>query len=144
MTRSMIRRGAAVAAVAATLVVAYGSTDAAAPKGKTRAAETKYLMKGIAVANCGALGKAFKEAAPTDDAGWDTLVCHASLLNELSYVLMDDGRCPSKTWADASKLLREQSGAVLAALEAKNFTGAQDAFKLMTGACAACHKEHKK
>lgn len=143
MTRSICRLAAMTAVVIAAVVVLH-SSHAAAPKGKTRAAETKYLMKGIAGSNCGALGKAFKEAAPVDDAGWETLACHASLLNELSYVLMDDGRCPDKTWADASKSLREQSAAVLAAVQAKKFDDAQSAFKLMTGACGACHKEHKK
>jgi hypothetical protein len=34
--------------------------------------------------------------------------------------------------------------AVLTAVDAKDFGDIQTAFKSMTGACAACHKEYKK
>ena len=111
-------------------------------KGKDRAAETKYLMRGVVSAHCGSIGALLKKG-PSDDKAWDTLACHASILNEMSYTLMDDGRCPDKVWAGASKSLRESSAKVLEAAKAKNLEDAQTAFKGVTGACAACHSEHK-
>lgn len=133
------------------LLVAFGSAitlfpaaEGAVTQGKSRPAETKYLMRGAVQPNCAAIGKMFKEAAPADEKAWETLACHASLLNELGYVLMDDGRCPDKTWAEAAKTLKDESAKVLAAAKAKNLDEAQASFKAMTGACAACHKAHKK
>lgn len=112
-------------------------------KGKTRAATTKQLMGGLVKPNCAGIGEGLK-AAPTDDKGWADLATKAALLNEASYLLMDDGRCPDKAWADAAKELREGSVAVLAKVEAKDFDGAKEAFKGVTGSCASCHKAHKK
>ncbi|MBX7166067.1 MAG: hypothetical protein K1X74_06930 [Pirellulales bacterium] len=112
-------------------------------QGKTRAAKTKQLMKGLVAANCGPLGEGLK-AAPTDDKGWEDLALKAALLNEAGYLLMDDGRCPDGDWAGAAKTLQEGSAAVLAKLDAKDAAGAQEAFKAMTQACGACHKAHKK
>jgi cytochrome c556 len=112
-------------------------------KGKTRAAETKYLMRGVNQPNCAALAGLLKDKGPVDDKAWDTAACHASILNEMSYLLMDDGRCPDKDWAGAAKQLREGSAQVLEAARAKNLADAQAAFKTVTGACASCHKAHK-
>lgn len=130
-------------ALVATAVV-FDSAGGAVTQGKSRPAETKYLMRGVVQPNCAAIGKILKEGAPADDKAWDTLACHASLLNEMGHVLMDDGRCPDKAWAEANKTLKEESAKVLAAAKAKNAEEAQTAFKAMTGACAACHKAHKK
>jgi cytochrome c556 len=118
--------------------------EAQKTKGKTRPAETKYLMRGINQPHCAAIGGLLKDKGPADDKAWDTLACHASILNELSYVLMDDGRCPDKDWLGAAKDLRESTARVLDAARAKNLTDAQTAFKGVTGACATCHKAHKK
>lgn len=121
------------------------SIEAAAQvkQGKTRLAKTKQLMKGLVAANCGALGDGLK-TTPADDKGWDELAINAALLNEASYLLMDDGRCPDDAWANAATHLREGSATVLAKLDAHDATGAQEAFKVMTQACGACHKVHKK
>lgn len=112
-------------------------------KGKTRPLTTKQLMSGLVKPQCGDLGEALK-TAPTDDKGWEALATRAALLNEASYILMDDGRCPDGDWAAASKTLREGTEAVLARIEAKDAAGAQEAFKGATASCAACHKVHKK
>lgn len=131
--------------IALTLVVAIGAMQAVAQvkQGKTRPAKTKQLMKGLVAANCGALGEALK-TAPADDAAWEDLALKAALLNEASYLLMDDGRCPDGDWSAAATTLREGSAAVLAKVEAKDAAGAGEAFKAMTQACGACHKAHKK
>ncbi len=126
------------------LVSLGGSALAQKTKGKTRAAATKYLMRGIQQAHCKGLGDLLKDSGPTDDKGWDTAACHASCLNEMSYLLMDDDRCPDKVWAGAAKDLREASAAVLAAVEKKDPEGSQAAFKSVIGSCGTCHKAHKK
>lgn len=131
------------AAMGMSLVMVAPSALAQKTKGKSRAAATKYLMRGIQQPNCKGLADLLKDSGPADDKAWETAACHASCLNEMSYLLMDDGRCPDGTWAGATKELREGSAAVLAATEKKDLDGAQAAFKTVTGACAACHKAHK-
>lgn len=109
-------------------------------KGKTRAAATKQLMKGLVAANCGDLKKAL-EAGEVD---WPTIELKAALLNESGYLLMDDGRCPDGEWAKAAKALREQSATLLEQAQAKDLAGAQSTFKELTAqSCAVCHKAHK-
>ena len=112
-------------------------------KGKSRPAATKYLMRGIVRPNCADLGKLLKDG-PADEESWDTAACHAACLNEMSFALMDDGRCPDGVWATAAKTtLREGTEAVLAAVEAKDLDAANAAFKKITSSCASCHKAHK-
>lgn len=132
------------------LVVALGlmmlglSTAAFAQKtkGKTQPAETKYLMRGVTQPNCAGVGKLLKDG-PSDDQTWDALACNAAVLNEMSYVLMNDGRCPDGTWAAAAKELRAGSAAVLEAAQQKDAEAAKTAFKQVTASCAACHTAHK-
>jgi hypothetical protein len=113
-------------------------------KGKTRLLETKQLMSAVVKLHCGGIKKGL-EAAPADDKAWAELATSAALLNEASYVLMDDGRCPDGAWAEAAtKLLRDGSAKVHAAVAAKDFEGAKKAFGDMTKACEGCHKAHKK
>jgi cytochrome c556 len=130
--------GLGVALLATQLPAAAQKTQ-----GKTRPAPTKVLMKGIVFPNCSAIGKALKGTGPADDKAWEQLALNATLLNEMSYVIMDDGRCPDKVWAGAAKTLRECSTKVLDAAKAKNVEGVQTAFKGLIGACATCHKAHK-
>ncbi|MBP88637.1 MAG: hypothetical protein CMJ64_18305 [Planctomycetaceae bacterium] len=112
-------------------------------KGKTRPLLTKQLMGGLVQPNCKDLGAGLKKA-PADDKAWAALATKAALLNEASYILMADGRCPDGVWAGATKTLQECSDVVLKKIEAKDAEGAQGAFQAMTKACAACHKAHKK
>ena len=138
----MIVAGLAVLAIG--VVIVGTSASAQVKKGKTRSAATKYLMRGIMQPNCAGLGALLKGDGPADDKAWDTAACHASCLNEMSYLLMDDGRCPDAVWAGAAKTtLREGSAETLAACEQKDLEGANAAFKKMTQACAACHTAHK-
>ena len=134
---------AVASAVVFGLTVLGGSAVAQKTKGKTRAAATKYLMRGIQQPTCKGLGDLLKEAGPSDDKAWDTAACYASCLNEMSYLLMDDGRCPDGVWAGATKDLREGSAGVIEAAGKKDLDAAREAFKKVTGACGACHKAHK-
>jgi cytochrome c556 len=119
-----------------------GAAQAQKIKGKTRLAETKDLMRGINQPNCAALAKILKEG-PADDKAWQQATLHASLLNEMGHVLMDDGRCPDKEWAGAAKTLRECSAKVVEASKDKDVATARTAFQKLTTACATCHKAHK-
>jgi hypothetical protein len=122
---------------------AVETAEAQKTKGKTRPAETKFLMRGVNQPNCKALADLLKDKGPADDKAWETATCHATILNEMSFVLMDDGRCPDKDWAGAAKALREGSAKVVEAAKAKNAADAQAAFKNVTAACADCHKVHR-
>jgi cytochrome c556 len=112
-------------------------------KGKTRLAATKYLMTCINQPNCAGLAGLLKDPGPADAKAWDSAIAQASVLNEMSYVLMEDDRCPDAVWAGAAKNLREGSAKVVAALEQKDLKGANEAFATVTGACGTCHKAHK-
>ena len=101
-----------VAGVAVALTLVAAVADAQVKKGKTRPATTKQLMGGIVQPHCAAIGEAVKQA-PADDAAWEKVATHAAVLNEISYTLMDDGRCPDADWANASTILRTASDAVL-------------------------------
>jgi len=128
----------------AVALLANSTVRAQVTKGQTRPMLTKQLMKGIVAPNCGALKKAL-DAQPADDDAWEAIALHAALLNEASYTLMVDGRCPDGTWATAAtQTLRQGSADVLAAVEEKDLEAANTAFGNMTQACAACHEAHKK
>jgi cytochrome c556 len=132
------------AAIVTGLMGLSGTWAAQKTKGKSRAAATKYLMRGIMFPNCKGLGDLLKEAGPADEKAWDTAACHASCLNEMSHLLMDDGRCPDSVWAGAaSKELREGTAAVLEAVEKKDVKATREAFQKVTAACSACHDAHK-
>lgn len=138
----MIVAGLAITALG--IFILGANASAQVKKGKTRPAETKYLMRGIVQPNCASLGKMLKGDGPTTDKEWDAAACHAACLNEASFLLMSDGRCPDGKWAAAAKTtLREGSAATLAACEKKDLKAASAAFKKMTQSCAACHKAHK-
>jgi cytochrome c556 len=130
--------------ISAGLLLAGGSVSAQKTKGKTRPAVTKYIMAGISKPHCSALGEQFKDSGPADAKAWDTAACHAACLTELSYLLMDDGRCPDSFWAEGARQLREGSTAVLRAAAAKDNSAAKAAFKTLTQGCATCHKAHRK
>ncbi len=108
-------------------------------KGETRPLKTKTLMGKVVGPNCGAASKALK----ADEIDWEALAANAELLNECGHILMADGRCPDKTWAEAAKTLQGCSDVLSKKIAAKDAEGAQKAFKAMTAACGACHKAHK-
>ncbi len=132
-----------VAGVAVALTLVAAVADAQVKKGKARPATTKQLMSGIVQPHCAAIGEAVKQA-PADDAAWEKVATHAAVLNEISYTLMDDGRCPDADWANASTILRTASDAVLVKALAKDHAGVAAEFAKLTESCGTCHKAHKK
>lgn len=114
--------------------------EAQKTKGKTRAASTKHLMKGLVASNCGAL----KKDLDAETLDWNEITLHAAMLNEAGHLLMDDGRCPDGEWAKAAKALQAQSAAVLAAAEKDDAATAKAAFGELTAqSCKVCHAAHK-
>src|SRR5262245_24778875 len=124
-------------------LLAVGFVSAQVKKGKTRPMKTAQCMKGVMKPNCDALKKGL-EAGPATDEAWEALALYSALLNEVSYLLMEDGRCPDAVWADAaSKTLRQGSADVLKAVEGKDLAAAKTAFGSMTKSCKACHDVHR-
>jgi cytochrome c556 len=129
--------------VVALLGAAAGVAQAQVKKGKSRPMATAQFMKQVVKPQCEALKKGL-DGGPASAEAWATLAAQAAVLNEASYLLMDDGRCPDGVWAEAaSKVLRQGSADVLSAAESKDLAAAKDAFGRMTKACGACHDKHK-
>ena len=113
-------------------------------KGKTRPLMTKQWMKGVIEPHCKAIKKGL-EANLLEDKAWKKLAVNAAVLNESSYVLMADGRCPDRVWATAaSETLRIGSTELLKAIESKDIEATKSAFSQVTKSCGACHEAHKK
>lgn len=130
-------------ALCAVLFGAVFMSSAQVKKGKSRIMKTSQFMSGVVKPNCGAIKKGL-EAGPADDDAWADIAMQAAILNEASYNLMEDGRCPDGTWAGAvNKKLREGSSQIVAAADAKDLEAAQAGFKLMTQSCKECHDAHK-
>jgi cytochrome c556 len=140
MIESGSRRLAIVAVLFGALLV---PVQAQVSQGKKRPAKTAFLMRGVTKPHCAAVGDLLKDAGPADDKAWETLACHASILNEMGHGLMDDGRCPDGVWAGATKELREGGAALIAAAEKKDVEGARTGFKTVTASCKSCHDAHK-
>ena len=142
MNRSRLSQLSALLAI---LAVGYATSIGIAQvkQGKARPAKTGALMKGIVKPHCGDLKKAL-DNPPANDEAWEAIVVHATALNEISYALMEDGRCPDGVWADATtKQLRVGSADLLRAAEAKDHAAAKKAFGVLGQSCKACHDKHK-
>ena len=64
-----------------------------------------------------------------EDKDWNKLAVNAAVLNESSYVLIADGRCPDGVWATAaSETLRVGSTELLKAIESKDIEAAKSVF----------------
>ncbi|GAB4153931.1 MAG: hypothetical protein Tsb009_30450 [Planctomycetaceae bacterium] len=133
---------AAAVACAGLLLGTTASAEKGKPgKKKKRAASVEQLMEGVVVVHCKALGKELNSEKPN----WKHVKLHAAMLNESGHNLMDDGRCPSKEWAAASKILQKCSVVIIDHAKKEDLAGAKSAFKVLTTkGCAACHKKHKK
>ncbi len=145
----MRRLATATALVAALVLTASVALDRAQgqdkpkKKGPPRVASVHAIMEGIVFPNCKALGAGLKKSDLDEDALHE-LADNAALLNEAGFILMQNKRCPSKTWAQAAARLRRCSAVVHEKLEAKDVDAARKAFQAMTKACKMCHDAHKK
>lgn len=112
-------------------------------KGKTRPLETKVWMKTVNGPHCSSAAKMLK-AGPADDKEWAELQTHGQMLAEAGHVLMADGRCPDKVWADAAKQLQDGGAALATAAAAKNVDEARTALNnSVLVSCKGCHSVHR-
>lgn len=141
--RNILRNPLPLLLGAALSLAVAGVAQAQVKQGKTRALKTSQLMKAVVKPHCDALKKGL-DSEPSNEEAWNGLAANAAVLNEVSYLLMDDGRCPDGVWADAAtKALRDGSAGLLKAIEAKDTAAAKSAFGAMTKSCGGCHEKHK-
>ena len=120
------------------------STIAQVKKGKTRPLTIEQLMAAIVKPHMTALKKGLVDSKPASDEDWEKLALSVSLLNESSFIMMEDGRCPDQVWADACvKDLREGSASAAAAIAKKDVDAALAGVKQLSASCKACHTKHK-
>jgi len=112
-------------------------------KGGKRPLQTSTVMKSLTKPNCNAI-RDLLEKEPKTSEDWDKLIEHSELLSEVSFILMDDGRCPDYIWEGAAALtLRNCAKAIIAASEKRNIVVARGAFEKLTESCTSCHDAHK-
>jgi cytochrome c556 len=134
---------AVVASVAAVVALAGGSI-AQVKAGKSRPLTTKQLMSGHVKPHVVALSDLLKGDGPADDAAWANAATHLALLNETSYTMMDDGRCPAQDWADACMMMRKGSATAIEKIAAKDLAGTREGVGTIMASCAACHSVYHK
>jgi len=142
MHNSSLRIGMALG-LACALLAGADLTLAQVKQGKSRPLKTSQLMEGLIKPNYDTAKKVLKGKMKRKKE-WAQLAMHAALLNEASYILMDDGRCPDAVWADAaSKTLRSGTEDLLKAIAAQDLAAAQAACSGLSKSCKACHDKHK-
>ena len=125
---------------AATLATATAQVE----KGKSRPMLTEQFMEGSIKPHATGIKKGL-EAGPSTDEAWKELAVHAAILNEGSYVLMEDGRCPDSVCANAAtKTMRNGSESLIKAIDHKDLEAARKAFGELSKSCKECHEKHKK
>lgn len=111
-------------------------------KGKTRPLTTAQMMAGLVKPKFVELKEGLaKDELSEDD--WKAFAAHAALLNESSYIMMADERCPDDIWEQGVKILRKSSDEVLAKIAKKDAAGALKAMDNVQLSCKTCHTEHK-
>ncbi len=110
--------------------------------GKTRPAKTGTLMKVLHRPALDRIEQGLKASSP-NEAGWEAIYEQAAILNEMSFVLMDDGRCPDKIWGEACGKMREGSWAIMVATDRKDVKASRAGAGIVKAACGSCHRTHK-
>lgn len=113
-------------------------------KGKSRPMTTAQLMSGLVKPQLVSVqGHVAEDKTPEGEDGWKALTTSLALLNESSYTMMEDDRCPDKIWADACEILRKATETGLQQAAKKNAAGVRESIAGITASCKACHTEHK-
>lgn len=128
--------------VACTLIASLALPGNAQKKGKTRPLTTSQMMAGLIKPQLTALKEGL-EAGPKDDDAWKAVATNAALLNESSYLMMDDGRCPDKIWSESCVMLKDATTGILKQVDAKNSAAALAGVDGVIASCKHCHAEHK-
>ena len=131
------------AGVLVMLVAACAKAVAARPhKGKSRLATTQQLMDGMVHPNYLAIERATKESR-VDPVAWRALANNAALLNEASYLIVDDDRSLGADWDKAARQLRTGSAELLVKIAARDKTEMESVLKVTAKACNDCHTAHR-
>ena len=128
--------------VACAVVASLALPGNAQKKGKTRPLTTSQMMAGLIKPQLTSLKESL-EAGPKDADAWKSVATSAALLNESAYLMMDDGRCPDKTWSDACVMLKDATVDILKQVDAKNGKAALVGVDGVIASCKHCHAEHK-
>lgn len=113
-------------------------------KGKTRPLTTAQMMSGLVKPQLVALKGLVEEGKKVDgEEGWKAVSTSIALLNESGHMMMEDGRCPDKIWADACKVLREATEEGLKKAAQKDVDGVRASLEGVLASCKGCHAEHK-
>tara|TARA_R110002072_G_scaffold99008_1_gene217988 strand:+ start:112969 stop:113472 length:504 start_codon:yes stop_codon:yes gene_type:complete len=135
---------AAIIALSGLAFTFLSSTVTAQKKGKSRPMTTAQLMSGLVKPHLVAVqGHVAEEKTPEGEDSWKTLTTSIALLNESSYTMMEDDRCPDKVWADACEILRKATESGLKSAAKQDAAGVRASIEGITASCKACHTEHK-
>ncbi|MBI1310916.1 hypothetical protein GC176_06370 [bacterium] len=131
-----------LALIACAVVASLTLPGNAQKKGRTRPLTTSQTMAGLIKPQLTILKEGL-EAEPKDEDAWKAIATSAALLNESSYLMMDDGRCPDKVWSEGCVMLETATKDILKQVDAKNATAALAGVEGVVASCKHCHAEHK-
>ena len=131
-----------ICGLAGAVVCSLALTGSAQKQGKSRPLTSSQLMAGLVKPQFVSLKESL-EAGPEGEDAWKAVATSAALLNESAHVMLADGRCPDKIWADAVKVLDGASLKVLDRIKEQDAAGALAAFAGIQESCKQCHAEHK-
>jgi cytochrome c556 len=107
-----------------------------------RLASIKHLMQGLVLPHFTTLEEAVK-TPPEKVTDWQRLESSAVLLNEASFMLLDEERAPDAVWEKAVLKLRVGSVQAFEAVQRKDVDGLPVALKAVSTACIDCHAAHR-
>ena len=127
-------------------VASLGATHEARSQrpGEPRVAKIQHIMAGIQQPGMQRLQRGIRGSGPADDEGWGLIGLHSALMNEVSFMLMQNDRSKDAVWAKAAADLRAASAAVNAAAGKKDLATVREGVQAMGGACKSCHDVHRK
>lgn len=135
---------AGIIALAGLAFTLSSSQVTAQKKGESRPMTTAQLMSGLVKPQLGSIkGHVDDEKTPKGEDGWKSLTTSIALLNEASFTMMEDDRCPDKVWADACQVLRKATEKGLHSAVKKDAAGVRESITGILASCKACHTEHK-
>ena len=142
--KSSFAFAAGIVTLAGLAFTVSSSQVTAQKKGKTRPLTTAQMMSGLVKPQLVSLqGHVADEKTPEGEDGWKALTTSIALLNESSYMMMEDDRCPDKKWADACDILRKGTESALQKAAKKDAAGVRESIAGITASCKACHSEYK-
>lgn len=134
------------AALGSALAVAAGvalfASRAVAADGE-RVATISDIMNSISKSNMGRISSAVKKSAPTSDKGWLAIERAGAMLNEVSFIIVQEDRVIDDVWKKAAGELRAASAQLAVAAKAKDFAGVKAAVPKIGASCKSCHDVHR-